>query len=189
MNSSQPMSVAVPISVDGALRGSGTVSDVNVASPGIVSPGTSPGILSTGNIAFVSGTSFVAELNGAAPGSGYDQINVTGTVDLGNATLVATLGTPATPGQVYTLIENDSNDAITGTFNSLAEGATVTIGATNLTISYKGGTGNDVALRVTPPQLTVQINDGSEPVLGAGWRLPGGGLHPRAIACSNALKC
>src|SRR5207247_827441 len=110
----------------------------------------SPGILNTGNIAFVSGSNFNVEIGGTTPGNtstNYDQLNVTGTVDLGGATLnLSSFGgfTPAA-GQSYTIVNNDSNDGITGTFNGLAEGAAIPnfLGVSGLTahITYQGGTG------------------------------------------------
>ena len=51
-------------------------------------------------------------------------------------------------GQSYTIIDNDSNDAVTGTFNNLAEGATFTVDGYVFKISYVGGTGNDVVVTV-----------------------------------------
>src|SRR5262249_62073253 len=73
----------------GTLGGSGNlVRPVTVSSGGTVAPGSSPGILSTGNVAFASGSTFAAELNSpyATAGTDYDQLNVTGSVDLGGAT-------------------------------------------------------------------------------------------------------
>ena len=64
--------------------------------------------------------------------------------------LALTLGFAPTPGQVITLVNNTSGDAVTGTFTGLAEGATVTTtygGNTfRFAISYVGGTGNDITL-------------------------------------------
>ncbi len=76
---------------------------------------------------------FEAELGGLTTCSGYDQLNVTGTVALGTTTtLSASLFggyTPAAVGNSYTIINNDGTDAVTGTFAGLAEGATFTLGA------------------------------------------------------------
>ena len=47
-------------------------------------------------------------------------------------------------GISFTIVNNDSPDAVSGTFNGLADGSELTIGAATLTISYAGGTGNDV---------------------------------------------
>jgi fibronectin-binding autotransporter adhesin len=67
-------------------------------------------------------------------------------VSLGNATLqVASLPTVA-PGTTFVLIQNDGVDAITGTFNGLAENAIVNVSGQPFRIHYAGGTGNDVTL-------------------------------------------
>ena len=58
----------------------------------------------------------------------HDQLNVTGTVTLGGATLTppaAFGGFTPTAGQTFVIINNDSTDAVSGTFNGLPEGATI----------------------------------------------------------------
>ncbi|MBK9438077.1 MAG: hypothetical protein IPN51_08830 [Chloracidobacterium sp.] len=49
--------------------------------------GSKPRILNTGNIAFASGSQYNVEIGGKVVGTLYDQLNVTGTVDLGDSTL------------------------------------------------------------------------------------------------------
>ena len=84
-------------------------------------------------------------LNGTTAGTGYDQLNVTGTVNLGGATLqVNPLATSV--GDTFTIIQNDGTDPVEGTFAGLAEGAWFTVGTAMFTITYKGGDGNDVVL-------------------------------------------
>jgi autotransporter-associated beta strand protein len=142
---------AVTVNMGGTLGGTGTISGaVSVANGGMLSPGSpvaNPGTLGTGNLALVMGATYAVQLNGAGAGQ-FDQVNVTGTVNLGNATLMATLGAGFSPinGQTFTIINNDGADAVTGTFNGLAQGATVMISGRAFTISYTGGTGNDVVL-------------------------------------------
>ncbi|BAQ60477.1 alkaline phosphatase [Geminocystis sp. NIES-3708] len=88
----------------------------------------------------------------------FDTLNLTGAVDLVGSTLNLDISnyTP-TADTVYTLINNDGTDAVTGTFTGLAEGATVaTIGGDKLLITYQGGTGNDVQLYVAPNQVPNQ---------------------------------
>jgi autotransporter-associated beta strand protein len=67
------------------------------------------------------------------------------TIDL-QGTIQGTLAT----GTVLTLISNTSANPIAGTFNNLADGATVTIGNNNFQASYEGGDGNDLTLTVVP---------------------------------------
>lgn len=109
-------------------------------------PGASAGTLSTGNIQYASGSTYVVELNGATAGSGYDQVNTTGTVSLGGSTLSVSLGFTPSVGQSFTIIKNDGADAVIGTFNGLAEGATFSLSGMLFQISYVGGEGNDVVL-------------------------------------------
>ncbi|MCP4536613.1 MAG: choice-of-anchor D domain-containing protein [Chloroflexi bacterium] len=133
---------------------------------GNVSPGMSPGILSVdANFAFADNDTFSVEIGGALPGTGddnHDQILVTGTVTLGsNVTLSTTAWNSYTPteGKRFTIIDNDGTDAVVGTFSGLAEGATVSAdlfgSGLKATISYAGGTGNDVVLIMQSADLVI----------------------------------
>ena len=141
----------------GTLGGTGTVGAItSTAAGGTVAPGQGPGILNSGNVNLSAGApSFVVQLNGTTLGTGYDQLNVTGTVNLTGATLSGSVGFTATDGMTFTIINNDGADAITGTFAGLAQGATVTLSGQTFKISYTGGTGNDVVLTRTAPQLVL----------------------------------
>jgi len=132
--------------------GSGTTGNVVVAKGGTLAPGHSPGCLSTGNLT-VTGT-FQAQLGGIDACTGYDQVKVTGTVDVTGATLGAELFGDFLPakGQTFELISNDGADAVVGTFAGLAEGATFKVGTSTFSITYVGGDGNDVVISfVTAP--------------------------------------
>jgi uncharacterized repeat protein (TIGR01451 family) len=141
----------------GTLGGTGTVGAItSTASGGTVAPGSGPGILNSGNVNWTSGgPAFRVELNGTTVGSGYDRLNVTGTVNLGGAALSCTVGFAATDGMTFTIITNDGGDAVVGTFTGLAEGATTTLSGQTFKVSYVGGTGNDVVLTRTAPNVTV----------------------------------
>jgi hypothetical protein len=119
------------------------------ASGAAIGPGFSPGIIASGDLTMVSGTTLSIELNSTTPGTGYDRLNVTGGVSLGNATLSVTAGFTPGFGNRFTIIDNDGLDPVTGTFNGLAEGATFILGAATYQVTYTGGTGNDVQLIVT----------------------------------------
>jgi len=145
----------VTVSGTGTLSGgnaAGTQGSVlgalTVNTGGVVAPGDAgTGIFTVnGNTVFNSGAKLLIEINGAAAGSGYDQIKANGSVNLGGATLSLSGSLVPTPGQVFTLVVNDGTDAITGTFNGLAEGATITFNGVALFVSYVGGGGNDVVL-------------------------------------------
>ncbi|HEV7364629.1 MAG TPA: autotransporter-associated beta strand repeat-containing protein, partial [Gemmatimonadales bacterium] len=141
----------------GTLGGTGTVGAItSTALGGTVSPGQGPGILNSGNLNWsTGGPSFVVELNGTTAGTGYDRLNVIGTVNLGGATLTALVGFATTNGMTFTVITNDGADAVTGTFTGLPEGSTLVLGGLGFKISYVGGTGNDVVLTRTAPTLAV----------------------------------
>lgn len=137
------------------LMGSGTVGTLMVDEGGTVAPGHSPGCMTVSNGLKEYGT-YQAQIGGTDPCTGYDQLKVTGTVDLGGSNgnaqgiLDVSLynGFKPAAGQSYTIIDNDGTDAVQGTFANLAEGATFTVGDYVFQISYKGGDGNDVVVSV-----------------------------------------
>jgi autotransporter-associated beta strand protein len=159
-------SIAGPTTINGGvLGGTGTVRAVTVTTGGIA-PGASPGLLTAiGNVSFATGSFLSIELNGPAAGTEYDQLKVNGTVTLNNADLTGTLGTGFTPiaGTQFIIVDNDGVDPISGTFNGLAEGSVAVIGGLPFTVSYIGGTGNDVVLtRVAAPRvLSTLVNQGA----------------------------
>ena len=130
---------------------------------GKASPGTSPGRLTVnGNVAFAAGSTFEVELNGTTVATQYDQLTVNGTVNLGGATLSTILGAGFTPpvGTAFTIIDNDGTEAVTGTFAGLAPGAVFSVGGQAFSISYSGGTGNDVVLTrssATAPAVVTSV--------------------------------
>jgi autotransporter-associated beta strand protein len=143
----------VTVDSGATLGGSGTTGPVTVAAGGTVEPGATIGtqVLNTTNLALDSNSTFAALLNGTSPGTGYDQINVSGTVSLNNSTLNLSVGAGFTPaiGSTFTLINNDGADPVTGAFQGLAEGATFIVAGMTFQISYVGGTGNDVTVTRT----------------------------------------
>ena len=106
------------------------------------------------------------ELFGTTAGSGYDQLRVLGQVGLGSGSLDVKLGFESQIGDQFTIIDNDQTDAITGRFAGLSELGTLDESYLDYTykfeVSYAGGTGNDVTLKVVdktgsdnPPQPAV----------------------------------
>ncbi|MEO5627380.1 MAG: hypothetical protein ABIQ89_00630 [Candidatus Saccharimonadales bacterium] len=133
----------------GILAGTGAIGSVKIMSGGVIAPGLSPGTLTVSNLSFAEGGSYQFEMGGTAAGQ-FDQIIVNGAVNLGDGTLDASIyGTykPAV-GDSFVIISNDAADAVAGTFKNLGEGATFTVGGYVLRISYVGGDGNDVTLKV-----------------------------------------
>jgi hypothetical protein len=137
----------------GMLDGTGTVSAVTVNS-GTLKPGDSPGVLHVqGNLTMAPGAVFEAELDGPIPGSGYDQLQVSGGVNLNGATLNLQPNFAVSVGAAFLILVNNGTGAITGTFAGLPEGAVFQAGGQYFSISYRAGSGtkNVVVTRVNPP--------------------------------------
>ncbi|MGZ0171721.1 MAG: tail fiber protein, partial [Planctomycetales bacterium] len=145
----------VDVAAGATLGGTGTIAGA-VTNDGLLAPGNSPGVITTGDFAFGTNSSFDAELGGTTPGNRHDQLSVTGNVNLGGATLAATITQPAEIGDGFVIVANDGTDPIVGTFAGLPEGAFLDLdifngefvsGSERFVISYARGTGNDVTLR------------------------------------------
>ena len=146
----------VTVNMGATLGGTGTIAGaVGVNAGGFLAPGLSPGQVNTGNLALAGTAQF--EIQGTAPGTQYDTINVTGTVTLTGATLQLLGAYTPVMGDSFTLIANDAADPVTGTFAGLAEGGTTTFNGVLLRITYVGGTGNDVVLTAVPGALPPQV--------------------------------
>jgi autotransporter-associated beta strand protein len=151
----------------GTLQGTGRVGAITGTS-GHLHPGGSPGILASGSLAMSQGFSFDVSLDGPAAGTGYSQLDVTGTVDLGGASLGATLGyIPAfysgggSPDYLY-IVKNDGADPVTGQFAGLPQMSQFDLlfngTAYKAQISYQGDFataaltgGNDVVVALPEP--------------------------------------
>ncbi len=144
----------------GFLGGAGSVGgNLTVNAGGTVNPGNSPGILMiNGNATFSAGSNFVVELDGPTAGAFYDQLAVSGTIDLGGANLVLDLGYDPTTSDFFYILSNTGVGAISGTFAGLSQGGLFNTNFNGIdyvgTISYTGdfnstnfvGAGNDVVL-------------------------------------------
>ncbi len=140
------------IQTGGILAGNGTIGRY-AGSGGTIQPGTSTtagGLSLEGSLQASSSNTFAFSLHGTSAARTHDAISVRGSIDLGGAALNASLsGFTSAVGNTYTIIDNDGTDAIIGTFANLPERSSLTIGANTFTISYRGGTGNDVVLTHT----------------------------------------
>ena len=156
----QPVSVIEPIvSRTFASEGGSVLATDFVLLPGaVLDPGPVNNQLNTNNIEFRAGSQFNVAIAGAVPGTQFDQLNVTGTVNLTSAELVTSLSALPTPGQSYVIVNNDGSDPVTGRFAGLPEGTVFDApfndrmggaGTRSLSITYFGGDGNDVELRPT----------------------------------------
>jgi (2Fe-2S) ferredoxin len=137
--------------------GTGTVGATTVNS-GVISAGTltSPtGVLNIANgLTFTANGAYVCKIAGTTPGAnGHDQLNVTGPVDLGNATLapIPWNGFRPAVGDRFEIIRNDGSDPVVGNFLNAPEGS-VFSGPLNMAfrITYQGGDGNDVFIERVP---------------------------------------
>ena len=144
---------AITVDNGGAIGGTGTAGAVTVDSGGTFAPGD-PSTMTVASLTLESGSTFDEEIGGASPGtggaSGYDQtvIESSGTISLNGATLDVSLVNGFTPstGETFVIISNETGSPVNGTFNGLAEGATLTLGGDLFQISYEGGSGHDVTL-------------------------------------------
>jgi len=151
----------------GTLQGTGRVGAITGTS-GHLHPGGSPGILASGSLAMSPGFHFDVSLDGPAAGTDYSQLDVTGAVDLGGATVGAALGyAPAWysgggPPDLLYIIKNDGADPVTGQFDGLPQMSQFDLLYNGTTykamISYQGdydgGTltgGNDVVVAMPEP--------------------------------------
>jgi autotransporter-associated beta strand protein len=139
------------------LGGSGSVGALTVESGGTVTPGNSPGILLTGDYSQAGTLSL--DLDGTLAGVEYDQVNVSGTVNL-SGQLTATVGYSPVNDQMLFILINDGSDAIVGNFSGMAHMDTILLDGYQWQISYTAnytgsntGTftgGNDIALKAVP---------------------------------------
>ncbi len=75
----------VNVASGGIVGGGGTVATLNVVSGAKLSPGNSPGTLTAGSAALFGGSTFEWQVQDAADVAKYDHFNVTGTLNLSNA--------------------------------------------------------------------------------------------------------
>jgi hypothetical protein len=150
-----------------------------------LAPGSSPGCVTLGGNMVLDGSDdLVMELNGTLACTTYDRFIVNGTVTLGGADLVATLGYVPSNGDAYTIIANDLADPVVGQFSQLNA---IVIGGYPYVINYAGGDGNDVVLEmctgvttISTPTLVVQntpMLPASVPDVGVGtyvWSITNG---------------
>jgi autotransporter-associated beta strand protein len=166
IDGAQPQS-PVRVTSGATLQGTGMLGQV--AFNGILAPGSGSGILAPANLGILTcgdvgaggGTGTLqVQMNGLTPGSGYAQVNASGTVNLAGLSLNAFLNFASAVGNQFTIINSSGINPIVGTFTGLREGANCYFGGQQFTISYTGGTGNDVVLTRIPtppfPQLVIQ---------------------------------
>ena len=159
-------SLVSDVSVSGGLfGGGGTVGDLTLTG-GTHAPGVSPGIDTVDNYNLGASATLEIEIDGTTVGTQYDQVDVTGTVDLAG-TLDVVLGYAPEVGDAFMIIDNDAVDAVSGTFSGLAEGGTFSETYDSTDYEFKVyyaannvgglGDGNDVVLEVIPEPATLAV--------------------------------
>jgi fibronectin-binding autotransporter adhesin len=143
-------SAALTIKSGATLKGNGSTGGTIVVESGAtLAPGTSPGALASQGLTMASGATYAVEINGAQAGAQHDTLAVSGAVTLGGATLSVALGYAPPDGSQFAIITAPS--AAGGNFAGLAEGASLQLGNSHLTIGYHGGAGGNVVLVAGPP--------------------------------------
>lgn len=121
----------VTVKSGATLKGTGTVGAVDVEAGGILAPGNSPGTLNVTDLTLASGGTHQVEIAGD---SSYDRIIATGTVNLSGALDLNPTYTPAV-GTQFVIVQAG---IVSGTFNGLPDGATVSANGLNFRIDYVG---------------------------------------------------
>ncbi len=156
---------AVTVNSGATLSGTGTASgSVTVNSGAHLAPGDGgTSVFNTGSLILGSGSDLDIVLNGNTAGSGYDQINVNGSVTVSGSNLNLSGSRSTHDGTVLTIIRNNLGGTVSGNFAGLAEGATEAFNSVTYTSSYQGGAGNDVVLTANPAVTTATVASGSNP--------------------------
>ena len=141
----QPLTIKQPSTVQmaGQLKGNGLIKvpTLTIQQSGTIAPGNSPGLMTIeGDLILANGAILEYELTATE----RDTLVVQGNVTITGAIL--NINATGTQTGVLTVINNDGTDPIIGTFAGLPEGSPVTILGAPYTISYSGGTGNDITL-------------------------------------------
>jgi hypothetical protein len=156
-NATQGNSSPASISVGsgGEFGGTGTILGQLGIGSATFSPGVGIGTFHGAGVSLTSASVFKLELDSTA--RTVDLLSTTNSVQLGNTLLSPVdLGGSVLPlGLKFSIIDNTSAAATTGTFLNLADGATFAVGSNLFAIDYDAhleadGLANDVTLTVIP---------------------------------------
>ena len=148
----------VTLASGATLSGTGNVGGINATSATVLPGDSGPGVLTdAGGLTLDAASKLAVVANGAAPASGYSQLAVGGAVNLNGAALQLTVGYSPATGDKLTVLDKTGAGAVNGTFAGLPEGALVTASGHSFSISYVGGTGNDVVLTALAPTTTTVV--------------------------------
>jgi autotransporter-associated beta strand protein len=153
-----------PVLVDaGTFSGSGSSTAAITVGTGsgtgaILAPGIGVGTFtSTSTLTLLGDATYELEYNSSL--GSFDKVVAKG-ITLSNAKLsLREVGTPTSQpaGTTFVILDNTSEWPVTGTFTGLAEGSIMDDGANLYQISYQGGTGNDVVLKVFKYQQAISF--------------------------------
>ena len=141
------------------LQAQGTFSaNATIANGGTLAPGSSPGTLFVaGNLTLDPGATLAVNLDGYAPGTGYDQIIIgpTGFFNVSDATLkIASLNPTLTNGTKFVLLFNQNENSYGyGSFSNAPDGTPFQAGGVWYQLDYvalDGDAVNDVVLTLIP---------------------------------------
>jgi fibronectin-binding autotransporter adhesin len=145
----QGNSAGEPLVFTGHVKGAGAFDHVTFT--GTFDPGLSPTLISAGSITFGPTNTLIMELGGAAPGSGYDQIQASGTLGLDGTLAVSLInGFNPAAGNAFNLFDWLG---VAGTFDSLQLPALSGSLVWDITQLYATG-----VLRVATPGLLGDYN-------------------------------
>jgi hypothetical protein len=168
---------AISVGSGGILKGTGSAQSVYTSLGSTIAPGNSPGKLTILDT-FTLGGAYEAEVLNKDT---YDQLEVGATYSGGGSAVTFSTGSTLSlvlydgwavnQGETFTIINNLHSSAVSGTFDGLAEGAQLTVDGITFSISYVGGTGNDVVLTAlntgtdpTPPNTGAELLKLASPV-------------------------
>lgn len=140
------------------ISGSGTAGSLDFTGGGTIAPGSEsgPGRLSVIGSFRVDHAKLSFGLKGTTAGTGHSAVQAGGPVTLGAETsleLPLFVGYTPAVGSQYRIIDNTGTLPISGTFQGLPEGAKFFRSGVPWSITYKGGTGNDVVVTALQPDL------------------------------------
>ncbi|MEM9835243.1 MAG: T9SS type A sorting domain-containing protein [Bacteroidota bacterium] len=184
--------------IGSTFRGDGNVNtNFSHSRDATVEVGDAVGCLTFENRANLEDGIIAFSINGTIACSEYDQITFNATADISDAQLVLTGDYTPALGASFTLLNNNIDNAIRGTFAGLAEGDTLIQNGTAWQISYAGGDGNDVVITAlsedAPPSNDDLVNAISIDGLRAAASNPTNGLtratvEPGEIDCGGTVS-
>lgn len=151
--------------------------------------GATPQVANATGFTGASTAALKLELDG--PDVTYSKLIVSGTVNLADTMLYATVGATPQPGDRYTIIDNTGTGAINGTFLGVAEGDRVVLDTYQFVVSYRGGDGNDVTLTYYGAAPTISgISPASGPTAGSTpVTISGTGFGRGAVVTIGGAAC